>query len=75
MNHLCRLRQLVEDCFIGLCQDRSGLSPLHRAAQRGSTASASVLLEAGANLEEPALYDGATPLLMAAAEGQEVFAR
>jgi ankyrin repeat protein len=67
---LHRLSRLVT-----FSQDRSGLCPLHRAAQRGNTAAASALLEAGANIEEPTLFDAATPLLLAASEGQERFAR
>ena len=56
-------------------QDRSGFSPLHRAAKCGSIAAAGALLEAGADIDEPALYDAATPLLLGAAESQEGVSR
>ena len=71
----CKVHCIEEFILFFSWQDRSGLCPLHRAAQRGNTAAASALIGAGANVEEPALFDGATSLLLAIADGQERFAR
>ncbi|BAH37161.1 MAG TPA: ankyrin repeat domain-containing protein [Gemmatimonas aurantiaca] len=47
-----------------------GLSALHHAARQGNLAAAMALIESGANINEVAVSDSVTPLLMATINGQ-----
>jgi ankyrin repeat protein len=47
-----------------------GLSALHHAARQGNLAAAMALIDAGANINEVAVSDSVTPLLMATINGQ-----
>ena len=49
---------------------RGGLTALLHAARQGHTEAVEVLLDGGADIDQPAVSDGTTPLLMATINGQ-----
>jgi Zn-dependent protease with chaperone function len=64
------VRQLIEqDEDVNVIDDQ-GMTPLHWAAQDGNDAIATLLLQAGADIEAQDEYTGMTPLMTAAQAGQ-----
>ena len=69
-----RLREILSKGLFAKGQSIDGATPMHRAAEIGSTACAEVLLEFGAEID--ALnHAGATPFHVAALTGQIEFGR